>query len=108
MPESIIVPSTPEEDRELDRLAELAEGDRNQAIVESAAARERLRELGAMVRSAREDNRVTIDELAESCGIEPEALSRIEAGRTNVTYDMLQRIATALGRELSVQLLESA
>src|SRR5437868_3519050 len=60
--------------------------------------------VGMAIRDAREAVDLTQTELAARMGVAQSALSRIEAGRANITVDMLTRIATALGAPLSVKL----
>ncbi len=59
---------------------------------------------GIAVRDAREAAGLTQTELAVRMGVAQSAVSRIEAGRANVTVDMLARIAVALGAPLKVTL----
>ena len=59
---------------------------------------------GIAVRDAREAAGLTQTELAIRMGVAQSAVSRIEAGRANVTVDMLARIAVALGAPLKVTL----
>jgi ribosome-binding protein aMBF1 (putative translation factor) len=60
--------------------------------------------LGLAIRDAREAAGLTQTELAGRMGVAQSALSRIEAGRANITVEMLARIAGALGTSLSVHL----
>ncbi len=60
--------------------------------------------VGVAIRDAREEAGLTQTELAARMGVAQSALSRIEAGRANITVEMLTRIASALGAPLSVKL----
>jgi len=60
-----------------------------------------LRQLFSRLKEVREEQKMTLAELAESSGIDQAALSRIENGRNaNPTVDTLFRIATALGKAI--------
>jgi DNA-binding XRE family transcriptional regulator len=52
---------------------------------------------------AREGAGLTQTELAARIGIAQSALSRIEAGRTNLTLGMFRRIAEALGVDVALE-----
>ena len=58
---------------------------------------------GIALRDAREGAGLTQTELAAKIGIAQSALSRIEAGRTNITLGMLRRIADALALDLALE-----
>lgn len=58
--------------------------------------------VGRQVRQAREAKGLTGQQLAERCGLSQSHIARIEAGRYNVTTDILAIIAHALGAEISV------
>jgi ribosome-binding protein aMBF1 (putative translation factor) len=58
---------------------------------------------GIALRDAREGAGLTQTELAAKIGIAQSALSRIEAGRTNITLAMLRRIADALEIDLALE-----
>jgi UDP-N-acetylglucosamine 1-carboxyvinyltransferase len=60
--------------------------------------------LGIAIRDAREAVGVTQTESAARMHVAQPAVSRIETGQTNVTIEMLARIATALGAPLSVRI----
>jgi ribosome-binding protein aMBF1 (putative translation factor) len=59
---------------------------------------------GIAIRDAREAAGITQTELAMRIGVAQSALSRIEAGRTNLTLGMLRRIAEALGVGVALEL----
>jgi ribosome-binding protein aMBF1 (putative translation factor) len=55
---------------------------------------------GIAIRDAREETGLSQTELAARIGIAQSALSRIEAGRANLTLGTLQRVTDALGVSL--------
>lgn len=60
-----------------------------------------LRQLFSRLKEVREEQKMTLAELAESSGIDQAALSRIENGRNaNPTVDTLFRIAASLGKAI--------
>ncbi|GAB3715140.1 UDP-N-acetylglucosamine 1-carboxyvinyltransferase [Mariniluteicoccus flavus] len=56
--------------------------------------------IGGLVRDARKHRGLTQLQLAELLGTSQSAIHRIEAGNQNLSLDMINRIATALGSEL--------
>jgi ribosome-binding protein aMBF1 (putative translation factor) len=58
---------------------------------------------GIAIRDAREEAGLSQTQLAGRIGIAQSALSRIEAGRSNLTLASLQRIASALGVDLTLE-----
>lgn len=61
-------------------------------------------ELGEMIRARREELDMTQAELAERVGTRQPAIARLEAGGTQPTIDLLDRIAAAFGTSLTVRL----
>ena len=59
--------------------------------------------VGIALRDARETLGMTQTELAAKLGLAQSALSRIEAGRTNISLAMLRRIGEGLGSDLVLQ-----
>lgn len=57
---------------------------------------------GIAIRDAREEAGLSQTELAARVGMAQSALSRIEAGRANLTLGTLQRVADALGVPLKL------
>lgn len=57
---------------------------------------------GIAIRDAREEAGLSQTELAARIGIAQSALSRIEAGRANLTLGTLQRVSDALGLPLGI------
>ncbi len=86
-----------------DRRSGMSPRERAESDVRSARLASALR-VGIVIRNAREAAGVTQTGLATRMGIAQSAVSRIEAGRGNVTVEMLTRIATALGAPLSLKL----
>jgi transcriptional regulator with XRE-family HTH domain len=58
-------------------------------------------ELGERLRAIRQLRRKTLKEVAGAAGISESYLSQLERGRTNATIATLQRLATALGIDVS-------
>ena len=58
-------------------------------------------ELGERIRAIRRLRRRTLKEIATAAAISESFLSQLERGRTNATIATLQRLATALGIEVS-------
>lgn len=85
------------------RRADLSDTERVESDTRAARLAGALR-LGIAIRDAREAVGVTQTELATRMHVAQSALSRIESGRTNVTIEMLARIAEALGAPLSVRI----
>lgn len=67
-----------------------------------AAGRCRASEAGAALRTLRLDARVTQTALAQRLGTTQSAVARLEAGRTRVSVQYLERVAEALGCELQI------
>jgi ribosome-binding protein aMBF1 (putative translation factor) len=66
-----------------------------------------LAEFGQALRAERERLGLSLSEVSARCGIEKGAISRIENGlNANPTLDTLRRCATALGKVLSLGLVE--
>ncbi len=61
---------------------------------------EQLDFIAARIKTLRRERRMTVQELAYRCDMERSNLSRIEAGRTNLTIRTLCTICNALGVSL--------
>lgn len=61
---------------------------------------EEIRYISGRIKELRNENRLTVQELAYRCDMERSNLSRIEAGRTNLTVKTLCIICNALGVRL--------
>ena len=61
---------------------------------------QKILEIASKIREIRKLRNMTIQELAYHCEIERSNMSRIEAGKTNVTVRTLCKICNALGVEL--------
>ncbi|HVX19918.1 MAG TPA: helix-turn-helix transcriptional regulator [Acidimicrobiales bacterium] len=81
---------------------ERAEYDRAYAAATLAA------EVGERVREAREAAGLSQRELARRMGTSQAAVDRLEAGGVGATLTTLQRVASALGLEVNVELRRSA
>jgi len=81
---------------------ERAEYDRAYAAAALAA------EVGERVREAREAAGFSQRELARRMGTSQAAVDRLEAGGVGATLTTLQRVASALGLEVNVELRQSA
>jgi transcriptional regulator with XRE-family HTH domain len=66
-------------------------------------SRDLRRGLGVELRSNREDQGVSQRQLASAAGIDPSHLARIEAGAVAASVEVLERLAVALGGDLSVR-----
>nr|DAP01810.1 MAG TPA: Helix-turn-helix XRE-family like protein [Caudoviricetes sp.] len=75
-------------------------GETTPSVLIKQAARQAV---GQQVRQARETKGLTGQQLAERCGLAQPHIARIEAGRYNVTTDILAIIAHALGTEIIVK-----
>lgn len=82
--------------------AERAEYDRGYVEAKLAA------EVGERVRHARESAGLSQRELATRMGTSQSAVARLEAGGVGATLTTLQRVAVALGLELSIDLKATA
>jgi len=58
--------------------------------------------LGAIVRKARKDHNLTLEMLAERCGVSKSMLSQIERGAVNPTFTLVWNLTQALGLDLSL------
>ena len=58
-------------------------------------------DVGARLRTIRRLRRRTLKEIADAAGLSESFLSQVERGRTNVSISSLQRIASALGVDVS-------
>lgn len=64
----------------------------------SPAVRQRI---GPVIKALRQDQRISLQTVAGRAGISPSHLSRIERGLTVPSYDVLDRIADAIGSDLT-------
>jgi XRE family aerobic/anaerobic benzoate catabolism transcriptional regulator len=65
-----------------------------------------IRRVGARVRQARSDRRLTMREVAERSGLSLRFLSQLEAGEANIAIGRLAAVATALGVSLADLVVE--
>jgi ribosome-binding protein aMBF1 (putative translation factor) len=92
------------------RFADLdTEARKGMSATEAAEHNRRRADLAAQLRAgiafrdARESAGLTQTELAARIGIAQSALSRIEAGRTNLTLGMFRRLAEALDIDVALE-----
>lgn len=57
--------------------------------------------VGPVIKALRQEQRLSLQTVAERAGISPSHLSRIERGLTVPSYDVLDRIADAIGSDLT-------
>lgn len=57
--------------------------------------------IGARIKELRRSKEMTQNDLATQCNFEKASMSRIEAGKTNVTILTLRKISNALGVEIT-------
>jgi len=62
--------------------------------------------IGAMVAARRNELRYTVRELADICGVSYQNVTKIENGRYNVSIDILDKIAGALGMEICLNVVK--
>lgn len=70
-------------------------------------AKGQLRQLGATIRDARKSMRLSQEDFAEKCDLHRTYIGQVERGEKNISYENIQRIASALGISPS-QLFERA
>ena len=68
--------------------------------METSKIEEARREVGEQLRKARKDAGMTLEQVADICGIDNTAISRIENGTRNASVDIIARIAAAVGMRL--------
>jgi transcriptional regulator with XRE-family HTH domain len=66
------------------------------------------RAIGEELRRARQDANVSLRALGRASSLDPSHLARAEAGRHALSHDALVAAGTALGRDVSIRLFESA
>lgn len=59
-----------------------------------------LTQLGSRIREIRKKKKMTLNDLAAKCEFEKASLSRIETGKTNLTFRSLHKISVALEVEV--------
>lgn len=65
-------------------------------------------ELSLRIRKLRERRRLTLQQVADACGVTPSMLSKVENGRAMPSVATLTQLATALGVSLSALLQQDA
>lgn len=61
---------------------------------------ELLRQIGLRIRELRQQKNISQNDLAIQCDIQKASMSRIEAGKTNITMRTLHKILTALEADI--------
>lgn len=59
-------------------------------------------EIARKIRALRENKRLTQAELAARAHTTQSAIARLESGRTAPTFDLLQKVAVAMGHRLNI------
>lgn len=78
------------------------------AAVRRAARAQELAKLGCAIREAREQRGLSERELADAIrGISPAGIRAVEAGKCDIDYERLTRLADALGVKLSTIILRA-
>jgi len=112
----IVMELTDGQQAAMTRAVEEAESDREeitrrarQAFAEHRAFEAELFKAACLLAAAREERGMSLSELADLTGMTRQALSRIERGQNrNPTFNTLQRIAAALGKQVVIKLQEVA
>ncbi len=80
-----------------------------EAFANQQALEARLIQTTSLLAAAREQRGISLSQLAQLTGMTRQAISRIERGENkNPTFSTLQRIASALGKEMIVKLQDVA
>ena len=58
--------------------------------------------IGALIKSIREEQGLTQDDIAERCGMQKQNISRIEHGKYTVGVEVLAKILGAMGYKINV------
>ena len=95
------------DDLKQQRLDEMSPSDRVEYDAAYAAAK-LAADVGERIRTAREAAGLSQRELARRMGTSQSAIDRLEAGGVGATLTTLQRVAMALGMEVSVELRPTA
>ncbi|MCP4966186.1 MAG: helix-turn-helix transcriptional regulator [bacterium] len=85
------------------RLAAMSDAERAESDEAYDVARLAL-DVGEQVRDAREEAGLSQRELAAKMGTSQAAIARLESGGVGATLTTLHRVATALGRRITVEL----
>ena len=113
---SVVVESTEEQRRAYERTLAEVDAERKDitrralaALIENREFEARMGEIALLLRAARQEKDLNIQQLSDLTGISRAAISRIESGdNKNPTLTALLRIAKALGKEVMVSLRHSA
>lgn len=58
--------------------------------------------IGALIKSIREEQGLTQDDIAERCGMQKQNISRIEHGKYTVGVEVLAKILGAMGYKIDI------
>jgi len=113
---SVVVESTEDQRRAYERTLAEVDAERKDitrralaALIENREFEARMGEIALLLRAARQEKDLNIQQLSDLTGISRAAISRIESGdNKNPTLTTLLRIAKALGKEVMVSLRDSA
>ena len=102
---------TPEESAKYEAIREQVAGELPDLIArhhERSATLDRLQELFAQLKAAREAKGLSLSDLTDLTGMDRSALSKLETGqRANPTVETLVRYAEAVGKRLVVSLTDA-
>lgn len=59
-------------------------------------------QLGEKIKTAREANKLTLEEVSDYCGVTPSTVSKVETGAFNNGIDLYVKIAMALNLKISL------
>jgi transcriptional regulator with XRE-family HTH domain len=70
--------------------------------------RETLQKIAHKITELRQIEAITQEELAKRMKTTQSVISRIESGKQNITIDYIQKIASALGRKISLKFINKS
>jgi ribosome-binding protein aMBF1 (putative translation factor) len=106
MPQSRMIAETAEKRAQHEEIAAEIDVEMDDIRAEGRAIRDRLARFGRMLRQAREEAGLSLAGMTARSGIDAAALSRLENGKQNPTVDTLQRYAAALGKSITIGLVD--
>ena len=65
----------------------------------------KMKQLGMRIRALREKQGLTQQELADLSGTQKSNISRLESGTYNPTLDFLSKVASSMGRKVSITII---
>ncbi|TGE05551.1 helix-turn-helix domain-containing protein [Hymenobacter fodinae] len=63
-------------------------------------------EIAETIKSLRKANKLTQEELGEKLGVKKSQVSRLESSTANITIDTLQKVISALGARLELNIIK--